>query len=147
VVVEGDRWVFGFDSGIARGGVGVYRPDEGEWDFIFLKSAYRLAQFASLARLGGYYVGGLGLPTAIIASRDLRYWYKLHLGGTTGYNHFVEVAARGDKVFAATGSELLVFTLKDVEAAFASEPFLRPYGARLDRVRGALFLLKRLARA
>jgi hypothetical protein len=145
VLVEGGRWVFGFDSGIARGGVGVYRPDEGEWDFIFLKSAHRFAQFASLARLGGYYVGGLSLPTAVIASRDLRCWYKLHLGGS-GYNHFVEVAAQGDRVFAATGSELLVFTLKDVEAASAGEPFLRPYGARLDRVRGALFLLKRLAR-
>jgi hypothetical protein len=104
-------------------------------------------QFASLAKLGGYYVGGLGLPTAVIASRDLRCWYKLYLGGATGYNHFVEGAAQGDKVFAATGSELLVFTLKDVEAAFAGEPLLRPYGARLDRVRGALFLLKRLARA
>ena len=147
VLVEGDRWVFGFDSGIARGGVGVYRPDEGEWNFIFLKSAYRLAQFASLARLGGYYVGGLGLPTAVIVSRDLRYWYKLHLGGTTGYNHFVEVAAQGDKIFAATGSELLVFTLKVVEAAFAGEPLLRPYGAHLDRVGDVLFLLKRLARA
>jgi len=69
------------------------------------------------------------------------------LGGTTGYNHFVEVAAQGDKLFAATGSELLVFTLKDVEAALAGEPLLRPYGAHLDRVRGALFLLRRLARA
>jgi hypothetical protein len=80
VLVEGDRWVFGFDSGIARGGVGVYRPDENEWSFIFLKSAYRLAQFASLARLGGCYVGGLDLPTAIIVSKDLKYWYKLYLG-------------------------------------------------------------------
>jgi hypothetical protein len=146
-LVEGGRWVFGFDSGIARGGVGVYRPDEGEWNFTFLRSAYRFVQFASLARLGGYYVGGLGFPTAVIASRDLRYWYKLHLGGATGYNHFVEVAAQGDRVFAATGSELLVLTLKDVEAALAGEPFLRPYGARLDRLRGALFLLRRLARA
>jgi len=145
-LVEGDRWVFGFDSGIARGGVGVYRPDEGEWNFIFLRSMYRFAQFASLARLGGYYVGGLGLPTAVIVSRDLRHWYKLHLGGGSGYNHFVEVAAQGDRVFAATGSELLVFTLKDVEATFASEPLLRPYGAHLDRARGVLFLLKRLAR-
>jgi hypothetical protein len=150
VLVEGGRWVFGFDSGIARGGVGVYRPDEGEWDFIFLKSAHRFAQFASLVKFGDCYVGGLGFPAAVIASRDLRYWYKLYLGGTTGgttgYNHFVEVVARGDRVLAATGSELLVLTLNDFEAALAGEPFLRPYGACLDRVRGALFLLKRLAR-
>jgi hypothetical protein len=130
VLVEGGRWVFGFDSGIARGGVGVYRPDEGEWDFIFLKSAHRLAQFASLTRLGGYYVGGLGLPTAIIVSKDMRYWYKLHLSGGSGYNHFVEVAARGDKIFAATGSELHMFSLKDIEAVFAGEPLLRSCGAR-----------------
>jgi len=127
---RGGRWVFGFDSGIAWGDVGVYRPDEGKRDFIFLKFAYRSAQLASLARLGGYYVDGLGLPTAVIVSRDLRYWYKLHLGGTTGYNHFVNVAAQGDRVFAATGSELRVFTIKDVEAAFAGEPLLRFCGAR-----------------
>jgi hypothetical protein len=39
----------------------------------FPKPAYRLAQFASLVGLGGYYVGGLNFPTAIIASKDLRY--------------------------------------------------------------------------
>jgi hypothetical protein len=76
----------------------------------------------------------------------LKYWYTPRLGGSSGYNHFVEVAARGDRVLAATGSELLVFTIKDFEAALAGEPFLRPYGAHLDQVRGALFLLKRLAR-
>jgi hypothetical protein len=58
----------------------------------------------------------------------------------------VEVAAQGGTLFAAMGSELLVFTLEDVEVAFAGEPLLRSYGARLDRVRGALFFLKRLAR-
>jgi threonine dehydrogenase-like Zn-dependent dehydrogenase len=89
---------------------------------------------------------GFARSARVIVSRDLRYWYKLHLGGGSGYNHFVEVAAQGDRVFVATGSELLVFTLKDFEAALAGEPFLRPYGARLDRVRGALFFLKRLAR-
>jgi hypothetical protein len=97
-----------------RGGL---LADEGEWSFIFLRFAYRLAQFASLARLGGYYVGGLGLPIAIIVSKDLRYWYKLHLGGGSGYNRFVEVAAQGDRLFAATGSELLVFAMKDIETA------------------------------
>ncbi|MCC6065524.1 MAG: hypothetical protein LM576_06025 [Thermofilum sp.] len=117
----------------------------GERGFIFPKPAYRLAQFASLVGLGGHYVGGLNFPTAIVASKDLRYWYTLYLNGS-GYSHFVEVAAQGGKLFAAMGSELLVFTLKDVEAAFAGEPFLRPYGAHLDRVRGTLFLLKRLAR-
>jgi len=100
----------------------------------------------SLAKPGSYYVGGLGLPTAVVVSKDLRHWYKLYLGGAASYNLHVEVAILGDRVFAATGSELLVFIAGDLGAAFAGEPFLRPYGARLDRVKGALFLLKRLAR-
>jgi hypothetical protein len=29
VLVEEGRWVFGFDSGIARGGVAIYDVDEG----------------------------------------------------------------------------------------------------------------------
>ncbi len=96
--------------------------------------------------LGGRCAGGLNFPTAVVASRDLRHWYKLCLNGS-GYSRFVEVAAQGGTLFAATGSELLVFALEDVEAAFAGESLLRPYGARLDRVRGALFLLGRPARA
>jgi len=112
----------------------------------FPKPAYRLAQFASLVGLGGRCAGGLNFPTAVVASRDLRHWYKLCLNGS-GYSRFVEVAAQGGTLFAATGSELLVFALEDVEAAFAGEPLFRPYGARLDRVRGALFLLGRPARA
>jgi len=146
VLIERDRWIFGFDSGIARGGMGVYQPDEGRWSFTFLKSAYRFAQFASLAKLDGYYIGGLGLPTAVIVSKDLRCWYRLYLGDAVSCNHHVEVAVQGDRVVAATGSELLVFTIKDVVEAFAGEPFLRPYGAYLDRARDALFLNKRRLR-
>jgi hypothetical protein len=39
--------------------------------------------------------------------------------------------------------ELLMFDSRDVEEAFRRKPFLAPYKAYLDRVRGALYVLKR----
>jgi hypothetical protein len=47
---------------------------------------------------------------------------------------------------AVTGKELLMFDSRDVEEAFRRKPFLAPYKAYLDRVRGALYVLKRLPR-
>jgi hypothetical protein len=145
VLVEEDRWIFGFDSGIARGGVAIYNVGEGEQRFMFLKAdGYRYAQFASITRFGDYYIGCLGYPTAILASKDLLHWYPLHIDPTsTKYNPFVNAVVWRDKVVAVTGKELLMLDSRDVEEAFRRKPFLAPYKAYLDRVRGALYALKR----
>jgi hypothetical protein len=145
VLVEEDRWIFGFDSGIARGGVAIYNVGEGEQRFMFLKAdGYRYAQFASITRFGDYYIGCLGYPTAILASKDLLHWYPLHIDPTsTKYNPFVNAVVWRDKVVAVTGKELLMLDSRDVEEAFRRKPFLAPYKAYLDRVRGALYVLKR----
>jgi hypothetical protein len=145
VFIEGNKWIFGFDSGIARGGVAIYYPEKYTWRFIFLKAeGYAYAQFASITRFGDYYVGSLGFPTAVVISKDLLYWYPLHIDPTsTRYNHFVNATAWNDKVVATTGKELLIFDSRDVEEAFRRKPFLTPYKAYLDRVKGALYVLKR----
>ena len=145
VLIEGDRWVFGFDSGIARGGVAVYNVDENVWRFIFLKAyGYQHAQFTSITKFGNYYIGCLGYPTAVLVSKDLHYWYPLHIDPTsTNYNHFVDAIVWRDKIVAVTGKELLMFDSRDVEEAFRRKPFLVPYKAYLDRVKGALYMLKR----
>ena len=84
VLIEGDRWVFGFDSGIARGGVAIYDVTEGKWRFVFLKAdGYRYAQFTSIIRFGDYYIGCLGYPTAVLVSKDLLYWYPLYVDPTS----------------------------------------------------------------
>ena len=102
------------------------------------------AQFASLVRLGSYYVGGLGSPTAIVVSENLRYWYPLYVDiSIPGYNHFVSVEVWGGKIVAATGRELLIFSLDDVRGAFDKEPILTPYGAYFDRVRGVAYMVRR----
>jgi len=145
VLVNGSRWVFGFDSGIARGGVGIYDVEGERWRFIFLRlGGHHHAQFSSLVRLGSYYVGGLGSPTAIVVSEDLRYWYPLYVDASIpGYNHFVSVEVWGDKIIATTGKELLVFDPDDVREAFSKRPILTPYGAYFDRVRCVAYMVKR----
>jgi hypothetical protein len=145
VLVDGGRWVFGFDSGIARGGVGIYDVEDERWRFIFLRlGGHPHAQFASLVRFSGYYVGGLGSPTAIVVSEDLRYWYPLYVDASIpGYNHFVGVEVWGDDIVATTGKELLVFDPDDVREAFSKGPILTPYGAYFDRVRGVAYMVRR----
>jgi hypothetical protein len=146
ILIDGDKWVFGFDSGIAKGGVGIQDIEHGKRSFIFLRSPiYKSAQFSSLKRFGDYYVGCLGYPTAIVVSRDLRHWHLLYLDdSTTEYNHFVDVELWRGRIVAVTGRELLVFELDDVEKAFEERPFLTPYGAYLDRLKGLAFTIKRI---
>jgi hypothetical protein len=149
VLVDGDRWVLGFDSGIARGGIAVYDVERGDWSFTFLRTrGYRYAQFTCLTKFAGYYVGCLGLPTAIIVSRDLKYWYPLYIESTStptvGYNHFVNAIVWGERIVAVTGRELLAFDYSDVERALGGEPLLTPYKAYIDRVRGVLYIARRL---
>jgi len=145
VLVERNRWIFGFDSGIAKGGVAVYNFDEDDWVFAFLKpDGYRFAQFTSITRFNDYYIGCLGYPTAILVSKDLLHWYPLHIGPTsTKYNYFVDVVTWKGKVVATTGRELFMFDSKDVEEAFRGRLFLTPYKAYFDRVKGVLYVLKR----
>jgi hypothetical protein len=145
VLVEEDGWIFGFDSGIARGGVAIYDVAKDEWRFVLLKAnSYRHAQFASITRFGDHYIGCLGYPTAVLVSKDLYYWYPLHIDPTsTKYNPFVNAVVWRNKVVAVTGKELLMFDSRDMEEAFRRKPFLAPYRAYLDRVRGALYVLKR----
>ena len=146
VFIERDRWIFGFDSGIARGGVAIYYPEKNIWRFIFLKpDGYARAQFTSITRFGDYYVGSLGCPTSIIVSKDLFYWYTIHIDNSiSNYNHFVDATIWRDKLIASTGWELLIFNYKDVEETFKRKPFLSPYKAYIDRVRGLIYILKRL---
>jgi len=146
VLVNGDKWIFGFDSNIAKGGVGVYDTKRGELNFALLRpSSHEKAKFASLKRFGDCYIGCLGYPTAIVASRDLRHWHLLYVDNSiTGYNHFVDVEPRNGKIMAVTGRELLIIEPNDIEKTFEEKPFLTPYEACLDRLKGLAFTIKRI---
>jgi len=145
VLIDNDKWILGFDSGIARGGVATYNTEVDRWSFVFLKAdGYRYAQFSSITKFGNYYIGCLGYPTAIVTSKDMLHWYPLYLDkASASYNHFVNASVWRDSVIATTGKELLILDSRDIEEAFKKKPFLTPYKARLDRIRGFVYMLKR----
>jgi len=144
VVPLRDYVVFGFDSGIARGGVGIYRPEEGRWSFIFLKlERARYAQMAELIYTEGLYIAALGAPQAIVASRDLKLWYPLHVERYgESFNHHMSVREWGGIITCSTGSSLIV--MKREEITLEGNPAMKPYTALIDRVRGLGFTLKRV---
>jgi len=142
-----DYIVFGFDSSIARGGIGVYSPEKEEWSFIFLKwrsSGVKHAQFAEIKMFKGVWVGALGAPHALVVSDKLREWRLLHLEGLRqDFNHLMGLALGESFVAASTGEKLIIFDESDIEEALRREPILVRYGGYIDRVRGLLFKLKR----
>ena|GEM_PF-6865998 len=48
-----------------------------------------------------------------------------------------------DSVIATNGKELLILDSRDVEEAFKKKPFLVPYKAYFDKIRGFAFTMKR----
>ena len=56
VLIDGNMWILGFDSGIARGGLAIYNVEVDKWSFVFLKAnGYRYAQFTSITKFDNYY--------------------------------------------------------------------------------------------
>jgi hypothetical protein len=146
VLIEEDKWLFGFDSGIAKGGVAIYYPDSGKWEFIFLRlKGYPRAQFAELKKLGELYVGALGYPSAVIVSRSVNAWRMLYCSDVGDqYEYHVSVDALGDIVYAVVGGRLMMFDSDQIQQALTEALVLVRYWAYTDRLRGFIFTLKRL---
>jgi len=139
-----DYIVFGFDSGIVRGGVGIYKPEEGRWNFVFLKwEGARYAQMAELIYAEGLYIATLGAPQAIVASKDLKQWYPLYIGGYgKEFNHHMSVREWRGLIACSTGSSLIIMGREEI--TLEGNPVMRPYTAIIDRVKGLGFTLKRV---
>jgi hypothetical protein len=146
VLIEEDKWLFGFDSGIAKGGVAIYYPDSGKWEFMFLRlKGYPRAQFAELKKLRDLYVGALGYPSAVIVSRSVNAWHMLYRSNVSDqYEYHVSVDALGDIAYAVVEDRLMMFDRDQIQQALTEIPVLVRYGAYTDRLRGFIFMLKRL---
>jgi len=147
VLLLRDYVVFGFDSSIARGGIGVYSPEEGGWCFVFLKwrgRGVRYAQMSELKLFRGIWIGALGAPQAFVVSDRLGEWRLLHLEGLRqDFNHSMGLAVGESFVAASTGEKLIIFDEDDIRKALRGEPILVRYRGYIDRIRGILFKLKR----
>ena len=146
-VARRDRIVFGFDSGITKGGVGVYHPG-GTWDFKFFKPAglYDRIQFAELLYVDDLdvFVAAFGFPQALAVSRDLVRWHPILVEGSSAdYSHHVGVLRAGDRIIGWTGRSLVSVALSELSKFLESRPLTSPYRAYVDRIRGSLFMVKR----
>ncbi len=141
--------VFGMDSGIAKGGVGIFNRESNRWHFIFLKylnSQVKNAQFCSLKRLSnGLWVAALATPQSIVFSRDLKTWYPAFVEGfEKGFSSYMTLSEGEDSLVCTTGKNLLLFRKDELETlSMGAEPVMTPYNAWADRLVGFGFVLKR----
>jgi len=147
ITVLKDRVICGMDSGIAKGGLGIYYVDEDKWEFVFLRwkdKKVKHAQFCDLKFLDkGLWVAALGAPQAVIASQDLRLWYPLFIEGfDEAFNHNMLLSVGEDVIACSTGKALLVFNKDDIENAFTSKPVMVEYKAYWDKLIGCVFSIK-----
>jgi hypothetical protein len=147
IMVLKDKIVFGMDSGIAKGGLGIYYPDEDKWRFIFLTwkdKNVRHAQFCDLKLLDkDLWVASLGTPYAILASKDLRFWYPLFIEGfDEGFNYNMLLSIGEGMIACSTGKLLLILKDEDIEGALTLNPIMVEYKAYWDKLIGYGFLIK-----
>jgi hypothetical protein len=147
VVPLKDKIVFGMDSGIAKGGLGIYYPDEDKWRFIFLRwkdGSVKHAQFCDLKLLDkGSWIASLGTPQVIMVSKDLRSWYPLFTEGLDeGFNYNMLLSIGEGAIACSTGKTLLVFNESEIENVFTSKPVMVEYKAYWDKLIGYGFLIK-----
>jgi hypothetical protein len=142
-----DKIVFGFDSGIVRGGIGVYNPQSDCWDFTFLKwykKEIKQAQLTGLTLVNNLWIAALGTPQVILASKDLSNWYILHEGGFDEQFNFNVMTAEGkDFIVCCTGKSFVMFKNNELSGSLLPQPVLLKYNAYIERLKGLGFILKR----
>jgi hypothetical protein len=144
-----DKIVFGMDSGLANGGVGVYDPIEDYWKFTFLKwvgKDVKLAQMCDLRKLDtGLWLAALGTPQAIVLSKDLKKWYPLHIEGfDEQFNYYMKIVEGKTRVICCTGRNLLIFEKEELaQIRFEAEPVLVNHSAYTERFKGTFSVLKK----
>jgi hypothetical protein len=144
-----DKIVFGMDSGLTDGGVGIYDPIKDYWKFTFFKwvgKDVKLAQMCDLKRLDtGLWLAALGTPQALVLSEDLKKWYPLHMAGfEKRFNLYMKIADGKNRVVCCAGPNLLVIEKEELaEIASNMRPVLVNHEAYTSRLIGALLVLKR----
>ena len=82
-------------------------------------------------------------PQAIIASRDLKRWYPIYVEGfEERFNRHMYVREYGSMIVCCTGRRLLF--VDKVEVKLGGKPIVTPYRGLIDKVRGAIFMVKRM---
>ncbi len=140
-----DKIVFGMDSGIARGGVGIYYPAKDRWNFRFFKwRGAKYAQMADLKALGDLWVAAFGTPQAVAVSKDLVRWHPIHVESyDENFDHNVSIATEEGIVVYSIKKTINVIKADYIEKFLEEEPATTNYGSYTDMLVGFGFVLKR----
>jgi len=145
-----DIIVFGMDSGIARGGVGIYHPNSNRWKFYFFKWRDKRVSLAQMCDLKHWtrkiWISAFAQPQAIASSTDLNTWYPIYLESYEPYfNPYMTIALTRELILCSTGRNLVVLNKGDLrERMQSSDPVATPYGAVKEKLIGLGFVIKRL---
>lgn len=149
IVVSEDEIVFGMDSGIARGGVGIFYPKDYRWKFEFFKwldKRVRLAQMCDLKLLDGdIWTATFGSPQAIAVSKDLRAWHPVYVESyDESFNFHMLMSIVGNTTLFSTSKHLIIIDKEELNKIIINEkPATRSYKAYKERFKGIFFVLKR----
>jgi len=134
------------DSGIAKGGIGIYHSNYERWNFIFLKwlnKKIRIAQMSELRLLSNnIWISALG---SIVISRSIKEWYLLHIGDLKTSQFTNNSISEGDNfIVCSTGKTLLIYEKSYLKNIIENAmPIMINYSNFLERVIGYGFTLKR----
>lgn len=149
IIVDEDRVLFGFDSGITKGGIGVYYPLKRKWTFLFLRpldKEIKRLQMNELIKIGhNLWISTLGSPQAIIATANLKEWSLVYLEDKVEtFNHNISLRTERDQEILAcsTGKKLVIFKKSEVISAINSKIIANIHLAYLDRLHGLFSTLK-----
>jgi len=149
IVALSDRIVFGMDSGIVRGGLGIYYPKKDTWEFVYLKWLERGIKYSQMCDLKyideGIWISALGTPQAIMASMDMKKWTPLFVEGYDPmFNHNMMVFIGSEHLYGLTGRSLFVFNKEAIKKKLYNEKYLmNEYDAVFDRIKGFGFTMKK----
>jgi hypothetical protein len=148
-----DRIVFGFDSALIVGGLGVYYPSKNNWKFTFLKWTNKdmfRAQMSDIKYIAGFWLAYVASPRAILVSDDLKNWYSLHIENSD-QQHFVPLGfcETNSQILCCTGTKLLLFEKQELMKAISTtNPVMFSSNDYSVRVKGLLWVWhKKIRRA
>lgn len=116
-----DKLVFGMDSGIVKGGIGIYDFPSRRWSFTFLKWLGKDVKFVQMYDLkmltNNLYIAGSSTPQAIVVSKDARRWHLVHLEEfNEQFNMHVNISEGENFVACSTGKNLITIDKDELKS-------------------------------
>ena len=150
IYIEENKLILGMDSGIAPGGIGIYSPEKNSMNVTFLEwPGIRHAQMTHIAKVQELWLATLGVPGAVITSKNLVTWYLIHVDRPIRcYN--MMLSTKENMTVVCTGNKLMIIPLLRImnmlNARKAKKVMYKLSRTRelILKLKGFAFILKRI---